>query len=238
LADKVRSRALSFGLARQSDAPAIWEEHRPSRSSPRVPGLHFDVGGVSGTICMDEFRLAGAFNRSNAMAASAAALLLNIKPEIIERTLSGFQGLDHRLQFVRERDGVLYLDDSKATNVGAVVQALFAVAAPVILIAGGVDKGGSYGPLRDPLRQKVKKLVLYGAARETMSASLHGVTRIECVESMAEAVGMAAAEATSGDTVMLSPACASFDQFQNYAQRGRVFRDLVLGLSPAEKIAN
>jgi UDP-N-acetylmuramoylalanine--D-glutamate ligase len=98
------------------------------------------------------------------------------------------------------------------------------------LIAGGVDKGGSYTELREPLRQKVRLLMLYGAAREMMKAALSGATRVLCVRTLDEAVARAAAEALPGDTVLLSPACASFDQFRDYAERGRVFQELVRAL--------
>jgi len=188
------------------------------------------LGGKNGTIPLDGFRLPGRFNRTNAMAAAGAALALELAPELIERTLAEFRGLPHRLEFVREKNSVTFVDDSKGTNVGAVVQALAAVRAPVLLIAGGVDKGGSYAALREPLRQKVRLLLLYGAAREMMRAVVDRSTRVECVQTLDEAVARAAAEALPGDTVLLSPACASFDQFKNYAERGRVFQELVRAL--------
>lgn len=101
---------------------------------------------------------------------------------------------------------------------------------PVILIAGGMDKGGDYAPLREPLERKVKLLILLGAAREKMSKALGGATTIECVTAMPDAVRLAAARVRPGDTVLLSPACSSFDQFKDYADRGRVFQDLVRAL--------
>jgi UDP-N-acetylmuramoylalanine--D-glutamate ligase len=131
---------------------------------------------------------------------------------------------------VRKKNSVTFVDDSKGTNVRAVVQALAAVREPILLIAGGVDKGGSYTELREPLRQQVRLLLLYGAAREMMKAALSGTTRVLCVRTLDEAVARAAAEALPGDTVLLSPACASFDQFRDYAERGRVFQELVRAL--------
>jgi len=219
---EVRSKVLSFGVQKPEPLPeaAIWEE----------VGLRFTLNGNSGTIRRDNFRLPGRFNQTNAMAAAGAALALNIAPEVIERALADFRGLPHRLEFVHEKNRVVFIDDSKGTNVGAVIEALAAVEAPVILIAGGVDKGGSYAALREPLRQKVKLLLLYGAAREIMRSALSGTTRIECIQGFGEAVKAAAAEALPGDTVLLSPACASFDQFNNYAERGRTFQELVLAL--------
>ncbi len=218
---QVRSRVVSFGITKPpGGTDAIWHDN----------GLRFAVNGVEGMIPLDGFRLPGRFNRANAMAAAGAALILNITPDVIERTLAEFGGLPHRLQFVREKNGVVFLDDSKATNVGAVVEALLAVGPSVILIAGGVDKGGSYAPLREPLRQKVRLALLYGAARQVMQAQLAGAAPIECVETLTEAVAKAAAVAQPGDTVLLSPACASFDQFSSYAQRGQVFQEIVRGL--------
>ena len=222
LRKEVRSQVLSFGW-RRPEPPAhaaIWDES----------GVCFTFGGMPGTIRLDGFRLPGRFNRLNAMAAAGAALALDITPAIIERSLAELHGLPHRLEFVREKNRVLFVDDSKGTNVGAVVEALAAVRPPVVLIAGGVDKGGSYTALREPLRQKVRVLLLYGAARETMRSALNGSTRVECVPTLDEAVARAAIEALPGDTVLLSPACASFDQFKNYAERGRVFQELVRAL--------
>ncbi|MBV8773036.1 MAG: UDP-N-acetylmuramoyl-L-alanine--D-glutamate ligase [Deltaproteobacteria bacterium] len=219
---KVKSKVLSFGITKPEPGAgaAIWYED----------GLRFRLGEVNGMIGLDGFRLPGQFNRANAMAAAAAALILDLAPELIERTIVDFRGLPHRLEFVRDKDDVVFVDDSKATNVDAVVQALAAVGPSVILIAGGVDKGGSYAALRQVLQRKVKLLLLYGAARETMRADLRSATRLECVQTLRDAVAKAAAEALPGDTVLLSPACASFDQFSNYAERGRRFQELVRAL--------
>ena len=161
------------------------------------------------------------------MAAVSAATLWGIPTAVVERVLARFTGLPHRLEWVATKNGVAYFDDSKGTNVGAVVQSLAGFVGPVILLAGGTDKGGDYSPLRVPLRSKVKKLILFGAARETMRRALMGVTDTVVVETLPEAVREAAAIACQGDTVLLSPACASFDQFRNYAHRGEVFRACV-----------
>jgi UDP-N-acetylmuramoylalanine--D-glutamate ligase len=226
LAREVRSRAFSFGIEPPVDAPAegdraIWSEG---------DRLAFSFGPVRGGIAIGGFKLPGRHNLLNAMAAAAAALAMGIAPQIIEQAIAGFTGLAHRTEFVRERDGVRYIDDSKGTNVGAVVEALAATPGRVILIAGGVDKGGDYGPLRAPLQAKVRMLILFGAAREKMQAALEGATVIKSVTTIADAVKMAAAHAREGDTVMLSPACSSFDQFKDYAERGRVFQELVRAL--------
>ena len=226
LAREVQSRVFSFGLERPADAAAngiraFWREGA---------GLAFTDGRGGGRIAMDEFRLPGRHNLLNAMAAAAAALAMGVPAQSIERAFAGFTGLAHRTEFVCERDGVRYIDDSKGTNVGAVVEALAATRGPVLLIAGGVDKGGDYGPLRAPLEEKVRMLILIGAAREKMRAALAGTTAIESVTTLADAVRTAAAHAREGDTVMLSPGCSSFDQFKDYAERGRLFQELVRAL--------
>jgi UDP-N-acetylmuramoylalanine--D-glutamate ligase len=175
--------------------------------------------------------LPGAHNRENMMAAIAAARAFGVAPDAVQRALERFRGLEHRLELVRERDGVRWVNDSKGTNVGAVVKSLEGFGArQVVLLAGGIDKGGDYGLLRDPVRRAVKRAVLFGAAREMLAGVLAGATEIERAESLADAVGRAAAAAHAGDTVLLSPACASFDMFRDYADRGRQFRALVEAL--------
>ena len=221
LAQRVRSRVFSFGTTRPAAAPAIWIDSGM---------LAFDDGVRSGRISLYGFKLPGAHNRANAMAAAAAALAMGVEAKTIERTLASFHGLPHRVEFVREKDGVVYVDDSKGTNVGAVVEALAAMNGPVILIAGGMDKGGSYEPLRAAVKERVKLITLIGSARAKMSAALAGAAAIKCVETLAEAVKLAAQHAQAGDTVLLSPACSSFDQFKDYAERGRVFQKLVRSL--------
>lgn len=176
---------------------------------------------------LEQLRLHGHHNWENVMAAVSAATLWGIPRAVIERVLASFTGLPHRLEWVATKNEVAYFDDSKGTNVGAVVQSLASFAGPVILLAGGVDKGGDYGPLREPLRTKVKKLILFGAAREIIKEALAGATDTLVVETLSEAVRAAAASACRGDTVLLSPACASFDQFRHYAHRGEVFRACV-----------
>ena len=183
-----------------------------------------------GQISLEKFRLHGRHNISNAMAASAAALALGVKAEEIERALASFRGLPHRIEIVHERGGVTYIDDSKGTNVGAVVEAIDALPAPIILIAGGLDKGGDYAPLRRPLKEKVKLAIFNGAARDKMAAALEGATKIETVATLKDAIEHAANAARPGDTVLLSPACSSFDQFKDYAERGNVYKELVRAL--------
>jgi UDP-N-acetylmuramoylalanine--D-glutamate ligase len=221
LAGKIRSRVTSFGSSRSPQAPAIWFE---------TGDLIFDDGRRRGRIGLDGFKLPGRHNLSNAMAAAAAALALDVDPLAIERAFERFSGLPHRTELVCEKGGVTFIDDSKGTNVGAVVEALAGVSGPVILIAGGTDKGGDYAPLRAPLKERVRLLILIGAAREKMRAALEGATTIAPVPTLSEAVKLAASESHRGDSVLLSPACSSFDQFKDYAERGRIFQELVRAL--------
>jgi UDP-N-acetylmuramoylalanine--D-glutamate ligase len=221
LRTKLAAQVMSFGLGPAEFTPAIGYD---------AGDLIFDIRTRHGRISLKRMRLAGRHNIANAMAAAAAALVSGVAPRAIEAALAEFAGLPHRMEFVAERGGVTYIDDSKGTNVASVVEALAAVRAPIILIAGGMDKGGDYGPLRGPLGEKVRRLILIGAARDTMRAALEGATEIELVQTLGEAVRRAAAAASRGDTVLLSPACSSFDQFKNYAERGRIFQELVRAL--------
>lgn len=219
LRDEVSSRVLSFGLS--PAARGVW---------PEAGSIQFDDGRRRARIGLGGFQLPGRHNLVNAMAAAGAALLAGAGPAVVERALANFKGLPHRMEFVREKDGVAFVDDSKGTNVGAVVEALAATPAPIILIAGGMDKGGDYAPLRAPLHEKVRRLILIGAARAKMAAALSGAAEIEVEADLAGAVRRAAATARRGETVLLSPACSSFDQFRDYAERGRVFKELVWAL--------
>ncbi|MGH7906601.1 MAG: UDP-N-acetylmuramoyl-L-alanine--D-glutamate ligase [Candidatus Binataceae bacterium] len=221
LADKLRARVVSFGLSPFTDAPAIGVDGG---------AIVFELGNRRGKISLAGLRLAGRHNLLNVMAAAGAGLVMDAEPAEISSTLQTFTGLRHRFELVRRRGGVDFIDDSKATNVGAVAEALAAVNRGVILIAGGVDKGGDYGPLRAAVCQKVKLLILLGAARWKIREALSGAVETIVVMTLDEAVAIAAARARSGDTVMLSPACSSFDQFKDYAERGDLFKELVRAL--------
>jgi UDP-N-acetylmuramoylalanine--D-glutamate ligase len=221
LAATMRAQVISFGHARGDHAKSLWAEGN---------AIRFDLGARRGRISLENFRLKGQHNVANAMAASASALALNVEPETIERALAEFRGLAHRIEVVAEKSGVTYIDDSKGTNVGAVVEAIDALPAPIILIAGGLDKGGDYSPLLRPLHEKVRLAILNGAARTKMREALDGATTIDVVATLKDAVEHAARAARAGDTVLLSPACSSFDQFKDYAERGNVFKELVRAL--------
>ena len=176
----------------------------------------------------DELALPGRHNLYNSLAAAMAARVMEVRVESIRESLMTFEGVRHRLEFIREVKGVRYVNDSKATNVNAVWYALESMEAPVILIAGGRDKGNDYDAIADLVAEKVRAIVAVGESAERVAAALGSMVDV-CVQadSMDDAVGQASRLAQPGDVVLLSPACASFDMFTNYEARGDAFRDAV-----------
>jgi UDP-N-acetylmuramoylalanine--D-glutamate ligase len=175
-----------------------------------------------------EPRLRGRHNRENAAAATAAARALGVADERIAEALATFAGVEHRLEEVATVDGVLWVNDSKATNVGASLRALDALDAPIVLVAGGRGKGESFAPLADAARGRVKAAVLIGETASELAGELGRVgVPHERAASLEEAVAAAAARAEPGDVVLLSPAAASFDQFRDFEHRGQEFKRLV-----------
>ena len=175
----------------------------------------------------DEIKIKGVHNLENAMAASAMALLAGCPVEAVIDSLREFSGLEHRLEFVRELDGVSYFNDSKGTNVGAVIKSLETFSEPIILIAGGRDKAGDFSLLRQLVGEKVKSLILIGEAGEKIRKALGDLAATVMAKDLKEAVEMSRSIAIKGDVVLLSPACASFDMFVNFEARGRQFKKLV-----------
>jgi UDP-N-acetylmuramoylalanine--D-glutamate ligase len=171
--------------------------------------------------------LRGNHNLENVLAASAAARLAGVEPAAIAEGVRTFAGVEHRIEFVENVGGVDYFNDSKATNVDATLKALDAFPGNLLVILGGKDKGSDYTILRDALRRHARRVLLIGAASDKIESQLGGVVPADRAETMARAVELAAEQALPGDTVLLAPACASFDQFENYEHRGRVFKNLV-----------
>ena len=169
----------------------------------------------------------GAHNIENAMAAAAVAALAGCPMDVINHGLRAFRGLEHVMEVVRVLRGVAYINDSKGTNVDATIKALESVPAPVILIAGGREKGGEYQGLAEAVRRKAKRVILLGEARARLREVLEGTCPLTEAASLADAVRNAAAMAVAGDTVLLSPACASFDMFADYKDRGKQFKACV-----------
>jgi len=166
----------------------------------------------------------------NQMAVLAVARCLGIPPETCEQVFADFKGVEHRLEFVRTVNGVDFINDSKATNIESTVWALQNTARPAVLIAGGRDKGSDFSRLIPLVRGKVKAVVVVGEAAERIAAAWEGVMPIQRAASFEEAVSAAFRQARSGDCVLFSPMCKSFDMFTDYEHRGRTFKDLVAQL--------
>jgi UDP-N-acetylmuramoylalanine--D-glutamate ligase len=171
--------------------------------------------------------IAGGHNVENVLAAVTAARLAEVDAGTIGAAVRSFAGVEHRLEFVAEIGRVRYYNDSKATNVDATLKALDAFPGGILIILGGKDKGSDYTVLRKPLREKAKLALLIGAAADKIDRQIAGSVAIERAETLERAVETASQAAQPGDVVLLAPACSSFDQFENYEHRGRVFKGLV-----------
>jgi len=179
-----------------------------------------------------EIPIRGRHNIENTMAAAAAAQLAGASLEAVRAAVRTFKAVEHRLEFVRNLNGVDYYNDSKATSVDATLKALDAFNGGLWVILGGKDKGLDYTVLRAPLAAKAHAALLIGAAAGKIARELAGALPLENAGTLENAVRFAHAHAQSGDTVLLAPACASFDQFKSYEHRGQVFKGLVQQLEP------
>lgn len=183
------------------------------------------------TMPINELALEGKHNIKNAMAATAVAQLLNIRKQTIRESLTNFQGVEHRLEKVLKIQGVQYINDSKATNVNSVFYALDSMTTPTVWIVGGVDKGNDYDELMPLVREKVKAIVCLGVDNTKIINAFNNVVDVMVeTTSMSEAVQLAQRLAEKGDSVLLSPACASFDLFENYEDRGQQFKQAIFNL--------
>jgi UDP-N-acetylmuramoylalanine--D-glutamate ligase len=182
-------------------------------------------------IAVESMRLTGLHNAANALAALALGEAIGLPLPVMLDELTRFEGLPHRSQWVAEIGGVNFVDDSKGTNVGATLAAVAGFAGPLIVIAGGDGKSQDFTPLREAFRGKVRCVVLIGRDAAAIEQVLRDVCAIVRSASMPEAVRAAAKAARPGDTVLLSPACASLDMFRNYAHRGEVFSSAVRELA-------
>ena len=187
-------------------------------------------GTRSEIIAPVEISIRGLHNLANAMAATLAARYLGVPAASIRATLKNFKGVEHRLEFVRELDGVWFVNDSKATNVDSVWYALQSFTRPIIVLMGGRDKGNDYTRLNDLVRNHVRCVIAIGESSAKVVTAFRDLVPVLKAESMEEAVRLGAERGVPGDVVLLSPACASFDWFQNYEHRGRVFKEAVMKL--------
>lgn len=214
-------KTLPFGIEQQFDEGAFVED---DTLVTIINGKRTEV------VETGKISIKGIHNIYNSMAAALAAQVFDVSSASIRATLQNFKGVEHRLEFVREVNGVRYINDSKATNVDSVWYALQAFKEPVILLLGGRDKGNDYTKLYDLVEKNVKTIIAIGESAGTVDQEFSQTTKVVKAGSMEEAVRAATSSASSGDIVMLSPACASFDWFENYEHRGRVFKKLVNAL--------
>jgi UDP-N-acetylmuramoylalanine--D-glutamate ligase len=202
------------------DGVVCWIEKEGGKAEPILP--------------VAEIALKGAHNVENVLAAVCAARLSTIPAEKIRASVAGFEAVEHRLEYVRTAKGVEFYNDSKATNVDAAIKAVASFAGCVHLILGGKDKDSNYAQMAEiggkPMGERVKCVYTIGSAAEKIERQLAGVAKIEAAGTLENAVAKAAQAAVAGDVVLLAPACSSFDQFDNYEHRGRIFRQLVMGL--------
>jgi UDP-N-acetylmuramoylalanine--D-glutamate ligase len=226
-----------------ADDPRVREMPRPGQRvltfSLRDPGADYSLSRRAGPaltrrgeplLPVSALRLQGEHNVANALAALAMSEALGLPLAPVLEALAAFAGLPHRSQWVADVGGVHFVNDSKGTNVGATVAAVAGLAGPLVLIAGGDGKGQDFGELREALRDKVRHVVLIGRDAPRLETALGGVCTTERASDMPGAVAAAAAAARPGDTVLLSPACASLDMFRDYAHRGEAFAAAVRSL--------
>lgn len=189
--------------------------------------VYRDDEGETALFPANAIPIPGAHNLENVLAACAMAILAGANRESLEHSIRKFKGVEHRIEFVAEIDGVRYYNDSKATNVDATIKSLESFPGNILLIAGGRDKAGDFTVLRTLVQERVKRLVLIGEAAGKIRKALSGVVEMSEAGSMEEAVSLCRRIAQPGDVVLLAPACASFDMFDDYAHRGRAFKEAV-----------
>ncbi len=222
-----RDDAIVSSYAAHTRATPVWfsfRDEQPRGMFFRGEQLYF-LGEP--WITRGDIPLPGLHNVENVMAASLCAFLAGAPPDRIAGAVRTFPGVEHRIEFVREIDGVRYYNDSKATNVDATQKAIDSFPGGLWIILGGKDKDSDYSVLADSLRRKARAVLLIGAAATKIEAQLDGAAPLISCGTMDRAVAEARARASWGDIVLLAPACASFDQFENYEHRGRVFKKLV-----------
>jgi UDP-N-acetylmuramoylalanine--D-glutamate ligase len=203
----------------------------PDYTVATVEGREWILALGEPVIPVDDIHVKGRHNLANALAALAIADACAIAQGAMTDALRMFPGLEHRMQYIAEIDGVTYINDSKATNVGACIAALSGLSGKVVWIAGGDGKGADFSPLVPVVSERVRSAILLGRDAPRLQEILEGSVPVVRVGSMREAVTAARAMARRGDTVLLAPACASFDQYQDYQERGRDFSDWVRSLS-------
>ena len=223
------SSARVYWFSRQHPVPqGCWVNNASDPASAELVYRPFVDGPTEPVMPLSELTLKGSHNVENVLAAICAARLAGASAEVIRRAVSSFHAVEHRLEYVTTDNGVEYYNDSKATNVDASAKAIAAFPRGVHLILGGKDKNSNYADLADLLRSRVKAVYTIGSAAAKIESQIRGMVPIVSCDTLARAVASARKAAHPGDVVLLSPACSSFDQFENYEERGRIFKQLVL----------
>ena len=225
LIPRIKAQLVPFSRER-ARGHGVWLEYRDT--------VVYQNTAEEERFALTKVKIKGMHNRENIMAAVATAKICAVPHKVIQSALESFPGLEHRLELVGEWNGVPVYNDSKATNVASAVTALESLEAPIILLAGGRDKGGAYAPLRKIIEERVKTVILMGEAQARMQEALQGSVPIHRVTGMQEGVQLAWRLARAGDTILLAPACSSFDMFENFEERGRVFKEIILKLAKEE----
>lgn len=230
------------GFAAECPGKVIWftkrnPMHIGGEFAERFCGAYFNraekriyakISGEEEVYDLARLRIFGDHNRENLMAALCTARLMGVQPAAIRQTIENFKGVEHRLEFVRRKDGVYFFNDSKSTNVMSLQRSLMAFEySPIVLIAGGRDKDMDFSPLTSLVREKCKLLILVGEAKEKLNRVLGDYVETYLVGTFEEAILLAYQKSRSGDIILLSPGCASYDMFRNYEERGEYFKKLV-----------
>jgi UDP-N-acetylmuramoylalanine--D-glutamate ligase len=219
--NKTNAQLIPFSLTQKFDKGAYLNQNK----------MEVNINEEEFIMETEYIALEGKHNLKNAMAATSVAKLMHIRKETIRESLSNFQGVEHRLEKVLKIQNVQYINDSKATNVNATFFALDSMNTPTVWIVGGVDKGNDYTELMSLVNEKVKAIICLGVDNKKIIDAFGNIVDVMIeVDSMNDAVKMAQRLSEKGDTVLLSPACASFDLFENYEDRGRQFKHAVQNL--------
>ncbi|MCD8159555.1 MAG: UDP-N-acetylmuramoyl-L-alanine--D-glutamate ligase [Clostridiales bacterium] len=220
-------------MAKRAKAKIIWfssKRELPEGVWCDEKSIYVNLLGISGKVIdIDEMNIVGTHNAENAMAAIALGICGGVDIEDIRKTLREFKAVEHRIEFVCNKNGVTYYNDSKGTNPDAAIKAVYAMKGPTLLIGGGYDKGSDYGEWVSTFKGRVKYLALIGVTKDAIKAECdkQGFKAYELFETFEEAVKSCMDKAEKGDCVLLSPACASWGMFTDYEQRGRIFKDIV-----------
>ena len=219
------SRVLLFSCRQELEEGAFVRDN----------AIHISHDGQSQRLMsLHRIGLRGSHNLENILAATTAGFLAGLEAKVMAETIGSFRAVEHRLEPVMDLNGIAFYNDSKATNIDSAQRAIEAFEEPLILLMGGKDKGADFGTLRAVVEERVKLLILIGAATETIAAALGNQVPTLRAQDMEQAVGLAFEKAAAGDVVLLAPGCASFDMFEDFEHRGRVFKDAVQRLGHPE----